>query len=163
MESTVTFIISIKTLHSLNYRFPQWEVWIFAHFSVSVQIQIRPWKEGRKENCYYVEAKAVRRQLAQIKNYCKRHRRQRSQICSPAPLPAFHFKTWKVAFMCNCAAAYEISLQVIHVETQSAACTNAWPWKIGGAHASVASFLCKESKRRSHDACSLIPVTPQCA
>lgn len=33
---------------------------------------------------------------------------------------------WKVTFMCNCAAAYEISLQVIHVETQSAACTNAW-------------------------------------
>lgn len=38
----------------------------------------------------------------------------------------FMLESWKVTFMCNCAATYEISLQVIHVETQSAACTNAW-------------------------------------
>lgn len=60
----------------------------------------------------------------------------------------FVLDSWKVTFMCNCAATYEISLQVIHVETQSAACTNAWLWKIGRAHASIASFLCKKGKKR---------------
>lgn len=38
----------------------------------------------------------------------------------------FIFETWKVTFMCNCAASFEISLQVIHAATQNALCTNAW-------------------------------------
>lgn len=49
-----------------------------------------------------MEANAACCQLAQIKNHCKRHRRQRSRICSPTSLPAFCFKKWKVTRLLSC-------------------------------------------------------------